>query len=540
MISQIPLRPNKNETPVEYADRLAVEYALQATTEHKKAYGQFFTPLLLASFLAELEKIDSPAVRILDPGSGIGILSAAICQQLLQKSKSIKEIHLTVFETDVDILPYSESCLNYLSSWLNEREVGFTYFLCKNDFVLHNSHVLNHESEIVENYDVVISNPPYFKLSKGDPRIKASRSVIHGQTNIYSIFMIIAAKLLRSGGQLIFITPRSFCSGSYFRLFRKLFFDIIDIELIHIFNSRDNAFKRDKIQLENIIVSGRRKKPENLAQFQIFFGPEREKRILISSSNGIDDIKNRVVKSYSVSRLINLKSEQKILHLPVSDTDEKILGYFNHWKGSLSQYNLKISTGPVVDFRSASFISNVEKSGVVPMIWLHNVFPLEIKWPLISHKGKPKGQFIKDIPESESRLVPNRNYVLLRRFSSKDDKNRLISAPYFDIFNPGVKKIGIENHLNYIYHQERQLTKEETMGMAVLLSSRLFDLYFRIFNGNINVSATELRDFPLPDFNLIVKIGKRAIKSLDKNLEIDPNKLIKSIFKINLVLPENK
>lgn len=540
MILKTPPEPKDNETPVEYADRLAVDYALQATREHKKVHGQFFTPLHVAMFLASLEKTESSSVRILDPGCGIGILSAAICQQLKLKSSDVKDIHLTVFETDVEILHYSETCFTYLSNWLEERGVGFTYFLCKNDFVLHNSHILNQDVEIVESYDLVICNPPYFKLPKGDLRIKASRSVIHGQTNIYSIFMIIAAKLLRSGGQFIFITPRSFCSGSYFRLFRKLFFEILELELIHIFRSRDNAFKRDKVQLENIVISGKRKKIQNFNQLQICFGPELEKRVMISSSNGIDDINHRVIKSHPVSKLINFKSDQKILHLPIDDTDERILEYFNQWEGSLSKYNLKISTGPVVDFRSEPFITSVAQSGMVPMIWLHNVFPLQIKWPSTGDKGKPKGQYIKNIPESESRLVPNHNYVLLRRFSSKDDKFRLIAAPHFNSRNPGVKKIGIENHLNYIYHPERELTKEEAMGIAVLLNSRLFDLYFRIFNGNINVSATELRDFPLPDFHLIVKMGKRAIKSLEKDIDIDPNELIKSVFKITLVLPEPK
>ena len=39
----------------------------------------------------------------------------------------------------------------------------------------------------------------------------------------------------------------------------------------------------------------------------------------------------------------------------------------------------------------------------------------------------------------------------------------------------------------------------EVMGIAALLNSDLFDNYFRTFNGNVNVSATELREMPMQE-----------------------------------------
>ena len=38
---------------------------------------------------------------------------------------------------------------------------------------------------------------------------------------------MVAAKLLKEGGELIFITPRSFASGNYFRAFREAFFQAV-------------------------------------------------------------------------------------------------------------------------------------------------------------------------------------------------------------------------------------------------------------------------------------------------------------------------
>jgi len=40
------------------------------------------------------------------------------------------------------------------------------------------------------------------------------------------------------------------------------------------------------------------------------------------------------------------------------------------------------------------------------------------------------------------------------------------------------------------------------VGICALLNSTLFDNYFRTFNGNINVSATEVREIPLPPLKI--------------------------------------
>jgi len=93
--------------------------------------------------------------------------------------------------------------------------------------------------------------------------------------------------------------------------------------------------------------------------------------------------------------------------------------------------------------------------------------------------------------------------------------------------------IGIENHLNYIYGKKKELTAEQTTGLAAILNSRLFDLYFRTFNGNINVSATELRDFPLPSFQLIQSLGQK-IRRTKATYDIDA--LVSETFNLSLDL----
>lgn len=93
------------------------------------------------------------------------------------------------------------------------------------------------------------------------------------------------------------------------------------------------------------------------------------------------------------------------------------------------------------------------------------------------------------------------------------------------------ESVGIENKLNYIYRAKGRLRRDEVMGLTALLNSEIFDTYFRTFNGNINVSATEMRMMPLPPLDDIKEIGRRII--LRNNYSMDYiNDLVLGYFKI--------
>jgi adenine-specific DNA-methyltransferase len=181
---------------------------------------------------------------------------------------------------------------------------------------------------------------------------------------------------------------------------------------------------------------------------------------------------------------------------------------------------MEISTGPVVPFRAVPLIS---KTGEVPrqhapLLWMQNVTPMQVEWPTAA---KGKEQYIAINDDARPLLVSNNNYVLLRRFSAKEARRRLIAAPFLagGIASP---LIGLENHLNYVHRPGGSLSEEEAYGLAALLNSTLLDIYFRTFNGNTQVSATELRAMPLPPLEVIKRLGQQ-VKEASPTLEvIDP------------------
>lgn len=336
MSLQFPL-PTNDEDPGVYADRLGNYYSNLVTTTHKKRNGQYFTPLNLANFIADFNQVKKKKVKLLDPGCGIGILSTILIQKLVLE-QNVNDIDLIAFENDPDIFTLTEANYEYLTKWLSKKNISFSYQLLKNDFILYNSSVLEGQKISSPEFDIIISNPPYFKLSKDDIRKEVAKSVIYGQSNIYIIFMAISARLLKSNGQLIFIIPRSFCSGSYFRLFREEFLKYVNLNAIHIFDSRDKAFKKDNVLQENIILSASRN--EKLSDYHV----------LLSSSIDLSDISKAFSKSYLISTLIDFNSEQKIIHIPLTNNDNEIIKLFKSWNGSLKKYG-RFSMDKILSFK---------------------------------------------------------------------------------------------------------------------------------------------------------------------------------------------
>jgi adenine-specific DNA-methyltransferase len=106
----------------------------------------------------------------------------------------------------------------------------------------------------------------------------------------------------------------------------------------------------------------------------------------------------------------------------------------------------------------------------------------------------------------------------VRRFSAKEEPRRLIAAVLRAGVLPG-PSLGLENHLNFIHRPGGCLNDEEAFGLAVLLNSWLVDAYFRLSNGNTQVSATELRALPLPPPLVLGSLGACARAAPDRGVD---------------------
>jgi adenine-specific DNA-methyltransferase len=461
----------------------------------------------VADFMAAMPQNCGASLRILDPAAGAGILLCAVVERLAQLETPPRRIELVAYELDPDFAEPLEAVLDYLRAWAAQFQVVVEITIHRKDFILAEANALAGGNG--NRFDIVMANPPYFKIAKEDPRAIAARSVVHGQPNIYGLFMAVGAALLRQGGELVFITPRSFASGPYFRRFRERFFDMVRPYRAHVFASRRMAFSRDDILQESVILHATK---DNGWSTREDFGS----RVLVSSSHGTANLMRSRKRPVSLSEILSVTDKDRVLRLPTSDEDDELLRLVDDWSGSLHAYQLEISTGPVVPFRATKWLAERKNGVTMPLLWMHHVKPMEIAWPNGSHKP----QYILGKPDARSLLLPNQNYVLLRRFSAKEEKRRLTAAPLL-ARTLEFPLVGLENHLNYIYRPGGNLSEDEAWGLAAIFNSSLLDNYFRCSNGNTQVSATELRSLPLPPFEDVVALGKAMRTARHPTMMID-------------------
>lgn len=504
--------------------------------QQKKSLGQYLTPAPIARFMAKnLGNLANGNV-ILDPAIGSGTLVCAMLEQAI-KNDERGEIWIDGFDIDPELIEAATRALEVAAEGALKRGLKINYRLYQEDFILRNKPhpqielipINSDKCKIPNNsYDFIISNPPYFKLSSSDERIKKLRGRFFGTTNIYTLFMEISLQLLKPSGRACFIVPRSFCSGAYFSRFRKVFIEKSIPIWIHIFDSRKDAFKKEDVLQENIIIKFRPKTDEN----------NHPEFIRISSSKGTTDIETRAQsRNVAYRHFFNNQNNQFYFRLPISNYDEEILDVVDSWDCNLENLGLNISTGPVVPFRSRDQLvpkSEVQDGKAVPLLWMQNIGNQSISWPVKDRK-KPQGILVNN--QSKELLTPLINCVLLRRFSSKEDKRRLVTAPFFKEKFERFEYIGLENHLNYIYATRFEMSPDDIVGLSALLGSSLLDRYFRIVNGNTQVNATDIRALPLPSFDVIKRIGKIINNTNDENIYDNLDKIIFEFFGDTANLP---
>jgi adenine-specific DNA-methyltransferase len=334
-------------------------------------------------------------------------------------------------------------------------------------------------------------NPPYLKVAKDSMHAQALADIVHGQPNMYALFMAQAARLLRPGGAFVSITPRSFANGPYFRAFRKWFLSEITVDRFHLFGSRREPFAESKVLQESLITAGRRE-PGAMTSIYVSHSPRR----------GLDlDTTEMMLPADTV---IDNHAGNFVIRLPESDRDLEVLKEVESWPHRFNSIGLRVSTGQVVAFRAKQFIQPGRRlNNAVPLLGIQNVRAFQTIWP---HPRPNKTHTIRVVPETEGLILPAQNYVLLRRFSAKEEARRLTASILERSLFPS-SKVALENHLNYIYHADRELTEHETAGICALLNSSLLDTYFRTISGNTQVNAAEIRTMPFPSLAQLEALG---------------------------------
>lgn len=477
-----------------FGTNLQKRYEAATTVESRKEKGQVFTPVSICRYMAGLFSRISDQVQLLDAGAGLGFLAAAFCERVLALP-SPRRLEVVLYESDQTLLPLLDENMRHCRSALAAAGHEMSFSIRNDDFILNSrtrrqQRTLFDDGEMADEFDAVIMNPPYFKTGADSAHSLAMGDAFQGQSNIYMMFMAKAAELLRPNGEMVAITPRSFCNGLYFKHFRRWFFSRMALRHVHLFESRRSTFE-DVLQESVITFTHRLGMASESTKVTTSTGkdiPEKLNALILSPSTVLDD-----------------SAGDMVLRIPTSAEDTAILEAVEAWPARFAESGLGISTGPVVLFRTREFLLGTrDGEESAPLLEPHNVKAFETTWP-VEKRGKPTA--FRICRESLKHLVPAQNYVLLRRFSAKEERRRLTASWFVRAESTG-PYLALENHLNYVYYVGRELTIDETYGLTALFNSALLDRYFRMISGNTQVNATEIRTIPFPTLEKVATIGE--------------------------------
>lgn len=454
--------------------------------DEQAAFGQYFTPCQAARIIAGLPRIPSgDSIRILDPGAGIGILTAALVERIRDARPGLN-IHVTAVEVDATLHPALRETLSdvealgAVESELVDADF-LTWALASDD-----------------RFDLVIQNPPYAKLQTGSAPQNLLRAAGIDVPNIYAAFLALGVRLLAENGQQVAITPRSWMNGTYYSRFRREFVDTVGIDGIHTFESRSKVFGDSGVLQEAIVVSATRGQQPDAVQ-------------VYTSHDHRDDATVRAVAYEDVVTA-------DFIHVPATEKDAEAVAWMTHHAHhTLAELGLTISTGRVVDFRSRDMLHQEQIDGAWPMVNASHIRNGQTSHPV----GAKKPEWFHTAPEVASKLlVPAGAYVLIKRFSAKEERRRVSAGVW-----QSDDAVAFDNKLNYVHQNGGGLELPVARGLAVFLNSSRLDNYFRVFSGHTQVNATDIRQMRFPSL-----VQLRALSSVDASSQDEIDAAVEQVM----------
>lgn len=502
------------------------EYKIRTTDEKRTKYNQYFTSQEILEYIHSelIENDEMYNVRnILDPAAGIGNLIITTFEYFAKKGLlATNELHFLLFEIDQDLKQFLEIGMKYFQLLMkNKYNIEISFEIFYEDFIQNYISNFNQENgldkyfeeksnnDLLGKFDFIILNPPYGKLSSKDNRTKFLKNSFGSHSNLYVAFLSICIELLKSQkSRLVGIIPRSFCQGLYFKKFRQYLLSSIYIDKISIFHERDTAFGGDNVLQENIIIflSKSQETPENLDYMMQYQLLDFEKGKIVRYDEFNTNLKNFV-----------FDEELKIIGIP--STFQEFDAHVRKIKGSktLQQLSLKISTGPYVYFRDKECLVDLNSKNSYPIIFPSHIKPNKIDYPLEKFK---KPQSMKGTCSLYK--LKMMNYVLIRRFSSKEMKHRIIAAPlFYDKFGQN-EYVTFDNKVNYIPINTTSLKEGKKLANALskYLNTDYLDNFYRAIGGTTQINATDFEIITFPSIERLLELSDLDQGLIDKKIEL--------------------
>lgn len=376
--------------------------------EERNEHGQFATPYPLAFVIAEdlLSRTEKNA-SILEPSCGTGAFISA----LLSISDQVK---ITGIEKDSSL--YKTARQLWSSS---------TCQIINDDF-------FNYASLESQQFDAVISNPPYSRhhhLSQSEKRFYShlttnfSGVCLSGLAGLHAYFLLTGTCMLKEGGVGSWLIPSELFSVNYGAPIREFLTRVVSLERIHFFDPENLQF--DDALVTSCVTILRKTKPCSNASAIFTYGDFRSPRKTVEMS------------------LQNLSRMPKWQHLESytdqTETSNQVLGDYFRAKRGIATGGNSFFIRPRGEWHKAG-ISDEWLSPILPSprtFHLSEVTSDESGWPKESDDALlsiPKSSTYSELPSSIQKYLAScpekiRNGYILRHRTPWYSIGRTTAAP---------------------------------------------------------------------------------------------------------------
>lgn len=462
-------------------------YTTMLPGKERSALGAFYTPPALTQRLLDLADeggVDWSSARVLDPASGGG---AFLLEVAARKRRALEKCeppfvlahlgtHLSGLELDPHAASLSQAALEIFLSDLSMASGGDAPVFVKVCDSL--------EETPVAQYDLVIGNPPYGRVTlSAAQRSRYARS-LYGHANLYGVFTDVALRWTRPGGVIAYLTPTSVLGGQYYTALRQLLAAEAPPVAIDFVHARRGVFE-DVLQ-ETLLALYRKGGKRNAFQVHyLHVDNEREARLTKNGKVGLPEAAGAP-----------WLAPREPGHVGLIKAAEGMASRLSDW-------GYGVSTGPLVWNRFKPQMRTRAARGLLPLIWAEAV-TTDGRFVFRAQKKNHAPYFKTEA--SHDWLIVDQGCVLVQRTTAKEQARRLIAAELPQEFIDAQGGVIVENHLNMV----RAIGKPKVTPAAVaaVINSDVVDQVFRCISGSVAVSAFELEAIPLPPASAMAEIER--------------------------------
>lgn len=446
----------------------AASAALSA--DRKAALSQYFTPMAIAKLMAQMVERDDVS-SVGDYGAGTGILSSTLIAMKHGDSRSTYRV--SAYEIDNGLHPVIQESARQVGDYIDPANCHPPVSaLIRGDLMLDAEKILSGDAGA--ELDAIVLNPPYRKLHQQTATAQLFRVYGVAVPNLYAAFIVLSVMMLKPGGELVAIVPRSFCNGDYYKSFREWLLAQGSVDWFVRYKRRSNVFKNDNVLQENVIFRFTRS-VQQAPVVRVSLCDEPDQPPLFEGVLPASDV---------------LDTHSGAIHIPTSSQELDAIHSMAQRPASFSDMGLTVSTGKLELNRLEQFMSFTRYQNSAPVVYSQH-------WKAGCHRlswndlvSKPCYVELNDL--TKKKCLPSGRYIFVKRISANDDRSGRCHACLVFPEDISGDTWAIDNHIQVI-SPPATMTDHQVCQIIGELSSPTINDFFRVVSGTTQLNCNDIR-----------------------------------------------